>query len=252
MSVLSLVLLGCTHLPPRAALEPDAEASGRALVEACVETHGGLEAFRALGDVSMRVEDRWQRLFGISIALEQPGDPLVVYNVALQKGAAGFAEVDERWGHDSVQAWVSRGGVAVPPERPAFFPSYGYFFSLPFKFLDPGVRYQALGRRSVDGVAVDEVLVGFEEEPGRALDVYVLRIDAETHELRSMLFTFRDMGRLPELEAVFHWQELGGARVPERLDITLVHPLRKPMHQLTFADPVILDGFDRGAYEKPR
>ena len=247
--MIALLLLGCTHLPPRAALEPDAEADGRALVEACVEAHGGLEAFQTLGDVSMRVEDDWS---AARIAPEQPGDPLVVYNVALQKGVAEFDGVDERWGHDSVQAWVIRDGASVPPERPAFFPSYGYFFSLPFKFLDPGVRYRSLGRRDVDGVAVDEVLVGFEEEPGRALDVYVLRIDAETHALRSMLFTFRDMGRLPELEAVFYWQELGDARVPERLEITLVRPVRKPMHHLTFADPVVLDGFEREAYEKPR
>ncbi len=177
--MIALLLIGCSHLPP-ATLAPNAEARGRALLERCVEAHGGLEAFAALGDVSMRIEDRWH---AARLAPEQPGDPLVVYNVALQKGVATFAASDERWGHDSVQAWEVRDGALSKPERPLFFPSYGYFFSLPFKLLDPGVRHQDLGMR--DGV--HEVMAAFEEKPGRNSDIYVLRLDPQTHRLRSML-----------------------------------------------------------------
>jgi hypothetical protein len=246
--MLALALLGCTHLPPHGAVEPAGEAAARARVEACVAAHGGLEAFYALGDVEVRVEDVWS---SARIAPEQPGTPQMVYTARLNKGVVRFAEVDEVWGWDSVQAWALADGAPAEPPRPAFVPSYGYFFALPFKFLDPGLRYLDVGRRTVDGVEVDEVLVGFEEPLGAESDLYLLRIDAQTHELRSMLFTFRDMGRIIELEAAFQWQALEGVRVPQRLDITLVRPLERPMHSLTFAAPVSLEGFDPSAFEKP-
>lgn len=239
-----LLLLACTHIPKPSS--GDGDARGRELVQACVEAHGGLEAFHALGDLQVRVVDVWA---SSAMAPEQPGDPLLTFNPALNKGLATFDEADAVWGFDSVQAWAMVGGQPAEPPRPDFVPTYGYFLSLPFKFLDPGLITEHLGRAVFDGVEVEEVLVHFEE--GVGADRYLLRIDAEDHALRGVSFTFMDMNPLVQLEARLDWQDLDGVSLPQRYDIRLVRPLQRPIHVITFEDPVVLEGFDRGTYERP-
>ncbi|MCB9744709.1 MAG: hypothetical protein H6741_26990 [Alphaproteobacteria bacterium] len=237
-----LLLLACSHIPRPS--EEDAEA--KALVEACVEAHGGLEAWAALGDVQVQVVDTWS---SAAMAPYAPGDPQLTLNAPLGKGRVTFAEAEEVWGHDSVQAWALVDGAPAEPPRPDAIPTYSYFFSLPFKLADPGLRYEQLGAIELDGVAVEQVLVSFDEAVGA--DRYLLRIRADDHTLHSVLFTFMDMNPLVQLEASLDWQTLQGVRVPARYEIELLRPLRRPIHVITFEQPQVLQGFDRRAYERP-
>lgn len=243
--MLLLLALACTQIPktPR-----DPQVEGRALLQASVEAHGGLQAFEEVGDLSMRVEDVWHAQ---RIAPEQPGDPRLVYNPSLGKGVATFKESDAVWGHDSMKPWVMEGGVEVPVERPLFVPTYGYFLSLPFKFLDPGVNSESLGPVDWQGQSVDQVLVWFDVGVGSASDRYLLYLDPETHRLLGMRFTFMDMGRMPQLEARMTFQEVGDLWLPLELDIFLMRPVQTPMHTLRFEELVRVQDFERGKYEAP-
>ena len=240
---LLFILSACSHIPRVDTSDAD---RARELVADCVEAHGGMTAWLALGDIQTRIVDRWS---SEAIAPEAPGDPLFTYNVSLNKGLASFDEAADLWGFDSVEAWALVEGEAGPAPRPDFVPTYGYFLSLPFKFLDPGLLYSYAGRHERDGGEVEQVLVSF--DPSISADRYLLSIDAETHQLREIRFTFRDMSRLIELEATLDWQRTGEVLLPERLDIQLIRPLSRSMHVISFVDLSVTDDFDRDRYEKP-
>ena len=245
--MLLVVALACTQIPRNAASQ-DPQVQGRALLQASVDAHGGRVAFDEVGDLSMTVVDVWHAQ---RIAPEQPGDPLLVYNPALGKGVATFEESDAVWGHDSIRPWVTQGGVEVPVERPLFVPTYGYFLSLPFKFLDPGVNSESLGLVEWQGQSVEQVLVWFDDGVGSASDRYLLYLDPDSHRLLSMRFTFMDMGRMPQLEARMQFQEVEGLLLPLELDIFLIRPVDTPMHTLRFEGLERVQGFERSAYEAP-
>lgn len=240
-----LLALACTQIP-RSPRTP--EQQGRRLLEASVQAHGGQQAFEDLGDLSLRVVDVWH---AERIAPEQPGDPLLVYNPALGKGVARFEDSDAVWGHDSVRPWAVEDGVEVPVARPLFVPTYGYFLSLPFKFLDPGVHSEALGPGSWQGAPVDQILVWFDEGVGSASDRYLVYLDPDSHRMVGMRFTFMDMGRLPQLEARMQFQSVEGVLLPLELDIFLVRPADTAMHTLRFEELERVEGFDRSTYEVP-
>ncbi len=241
-----LLTLACTQIP-RAPRTPEQE--GRRLLQASVEAHGGQQAFEELGDLSLRVVDVWH---AERIAPEQPGDPLLVYNPALGKGVAHFEDSDAVWGHDSVRAWATQGGAEVPVQRPLFVPTYGYFLSLPFKFLDPGVNSASMGPTEWQGQQVDQVLIWFDEGVGSASDRYLVYLDPDTHQVVGMRFTFMDMGRLPQLEARMQFQSVEALLLPLELDIFLLRPADTAMHTLRFEELARMEGFDRRAYEAPR
>ncbi|MCA9773849.1 MAG: hypothetical protein KC466_15635, partial [Myxococcales bacterium] len=127
---------------------------GRALVARGAAAHGGVARFRALGVVAARIDDDWTWI-GRAWS-DWPIDPaqgVVRADFGLHKALLVFDRpAGLRWGFDSVGGWSAVDGARVLDSKTDGRASFmlrtiGYYWTLPFRFLEAGARYRALGIR---------------------------------------------------------------------------------------------------------
>lgn len=73
-------------------------------------------------------------------------------------------------------------------------PTNFYWFAMYQKLLDPGLIYEYLGEKDVDGKNYDIVKVSFESKNDKPTDIYQLYINKETKLADQFLFTVADFG----------------------------------------------------------
>ena len=251
-----MLLVACgTKLPKLEKLDADSEGAARALVERSVASHGGMAAFDALGDIHVVMTDVWSLK---AAAPKRPGEGApfdLTFNSGLRKGLMVFPNSTTEWGYDSVEAWIAtdgeRGykGLAAPTFD---VPTYAYFLSLPFRFLDDGLHYRNMGQREYGGTTVDEVAISFDEGLGAVQDRYVVRFDAETGRMVSTDFTVKEVSATAEATSDFpDWVDVEGVLMPATMDVRMIRPFKTPMHKVTWAEHAHVRDFDRSLYEKP-
>ncbi|MCA9771531.1 MAG: hypothetical protein KC466_03925 [Myxococcales bacterium] len=252
---------GCSKLPEPKDLSGEEQAlreRGRALVERAVAAHGGLDRWRALGDVAWTMRDTWSGIGG----LVGPGFPVddprtrYFFNWSLNKGRMEFLDAPGvAWGHDSREGWCEEGGRRTydrAKDATFLVPTEAYFFALPFKFLDPGVVQYDAGRREADGKTWETALITFEAGVGVVQDRYLAYFDPETGRLGRVTFTVLEQpGGAEGLARYTEWQVAGGLVVPKRIDLDAISPISFYLHSLSFEAVDLSPAFDRRLYEKP-
>jgi len=91
-----------------------------------------------------------------------------------------------------------------------------YWFTMMFKLLDPGLNYEGLGKRIVDGTEYEIVKVTFGENVGDAQDTYVLYINPKTHLVDQFLFTVMDFKIAEPLLMKVEYEDLAGLKLATR------------------------------------
>jgi len=260
--MLTLTLLACaTHIPfPGDITATDAD-SGRAVLEWSADHHGGLAAWRAIGDMQVTLHDDWPGLLPSMNAPPYPELPQLMtfsYSYDLDKGSLVFHDQGSTiWGHDSVEGWVSEGGVRTYehiPEATFQVPTFAYFLALPFKLLDDGALRYAMPPALLDGRPVERVLVTFEDGVGLVKDRYLVSVDARTGELVHVAFTVADNGENVEADAWYEeWVVVDGVKLPTRIRIGVLRPLElETLHIFTMRDYDLDAEVDPASYEKPQ
>ncbi|MCA9774040.1 MAG: hypothetical protein KC466_16590 [Myxococcales bacterium] len=231
---------------------------GRAWVARSVAVHGGYEAWSALGDVAFTMRDTWEGL-GDFLGPDFPVDDPQVryhYHYGLNKGRMSFAGArGAAWGHDSREGWCEQGGERTydrVDDATFIVPTLAYFFALPFKFADPGVRPYYAGRRDYHGAGAESVLITFGEGVGVVQDRYLAFFDPATARLVGTTYTVKEKPFTPEADAQYlAWREVGGLVMPGRIEIDLIRPLTGDLQTMEFFDIDLDAEFDRRLYEKP-
>jgi len=260
--MLTLTLLACaTHIPNPSDIAPTGDQSGRAVLEWSAAHHGGLEAWRGIGDMQVTLHDDWPGLLPSATAPPYPELPQLMtlsYSYALDKGTLVFHDRDRTiWGHDSVEGWVSEAGVRTYqhiPEATFQVPTFAYFLALPFKLLDDGALRYAMPPALVNGRPVEQVLVTFEDGVGVVKDRYLVSVDARTGELVHVAFTVADNGDNVEADAWYEdWTVVDGVKLPTRIRIGVLRPLRmESLHVFTMSDYDLDADVEPVSYEKPQ
>lgn len=123
-------------------------------------------------------------------------------------------------GYDGTEFWLKHDGKELTDEeymkrvrfnRPTNF----YWFAMMQKLLDPGLVYEYIGEKAVDGQDYDIVKVTFSDQPEKPTDIYQLYINKETSLVDQFLFTVADFG---VMEAPFlmkvTYEEIDGMLIP--------------------------------------
>lgn len=101
-------------------------------------------------------------------------------------------------GYDGSSYWAKHNGEMMKDEaamkhvvfiRPTNF----YWFAMNQKLLDPGMIYEYMGEKEVDGVAQDVVKISFKPSD-KPSDVYQIYVNKETGLVDQFLFTVVDFG----------------------------------------------------------
>jgi hypothetical protein len=173
-------------LPFAAVLVARGPEGDRLLAES-VAAHGGLERFRAVRDWRIVADRRLAEepavgeVYEEYLLREPDGDKTLLVKkrsssvlVFGHDGERGFALTDGRLREDP--------GAAGE----AYYRAHGEYYlrSLPFKWMDPGMHLEPLGRERAGGRELDLLRITAGENVGRDWkDIWVAAIDARTHLL---------------------------------------------------------------------
>jgi len=209
-----------------------AQPENERLLETSVAAHGGLERFRAVRDWRI-VADR--RLEGDSVVNEIYEEYLLrdggAERTLLVKKRGGSVLV---FGHDGANGFALEDGRLRDDGGAAgegYYRAHGEYYlrSLPFKWMDPGVRVEYRGRESVEGRELDLLRVTAGENVGRAWqDVWVAAIDRDTHLLWEARLTHHrenetwmtspSTGTTEITYRYTDYREVSGLQIPHRLE----------------------------------
>ena len=85
------------------------------------------------------------------------------------------------------------------------------------KLLDPGLKYESVGEREIDGQLYDVVKIGFTSTNNKPTDIYQIYINKNTLLIDQFLFTVADYGVMEEpflMEVEF--EEIEGIKIPSK------------------------------------
>ena len=159
-----------------------ASAGGR-LVAKAIAAHGGLEAWLRRGTIAFTFDYQ---------PLGQPQRRMHTRSIVdLWRSRAMQTELgegaDARLGWDGRQAWIVPDAKAFPI-GPRFWATTPYYFvGMPFVLADPGVRFEQLGNRMLDGKPHVAVKATFAPGTGDSPDdYYVVYLDPATSQMRAL------------------------------------------------------------------
>jgi len=124
-------------------------------------------------------------------------------------------------GYNGEQVWITPSLDSM--KNPRFYSSlFFYFLSIPYVFNDPGIVYQDLGTRELDGNEYYAIKISFESGVGDAdKDEYIAHINPKTGIMEWLLYTvtYHDGERKTQYNALNYteWNETGGLLFSEKL-----------------------------------
>jgi hypothetical protein len=171
---------------PLAALAARGPEGDRLLAEA-VAAHGGLERFQAVRDWRIVADRRLAEEPAVNEVYEEYllRDPAGDKTLLVKKRQASLLV----FGHDGKTGFALTDGHLREDEgaqSEAYYRAHGEYYlrSLPFKWMDPGMRVEPLGREQAGGRELELLRITAGENVGRDWkDVWVAAIDARTHLL---------------------------------------------------------------------
>ena len=173
-----------------------------------LKAHGGMDSWKKYGKLSYDLTKRGRS--------EQLVTDLHSRKVLLTLS-------DYKIGYDGQNVWITPNKAAMGGGSPRFYHNLNfYFFAVPFVFADPGIKYEVLPAREIDGKVYDVVKISFNEGVGDAAgDYYVAHFDQETHQLYLLLYTvtyFSGESHENYNAIIYHeWQNTGELLVPKMM-----------------------------------
>ncbi len=173
-----------------------------------IEAHGGM--------------DQWQKMQTWAYTIERNEQPerqfidLKTRKVLLKQDAYTI-------GFDGKEVWITPNKEAFGKGSPRFYHNlYWYFHAFPFVMTDPGINYEVLPQKEMDGKLYDAVKISYNAGVGDAPDdYYIAHFDAETHQMYLLLYTVTYYQGKPgdKFNALIFddWKEVNGLLVPNSM-----------------------------------
>ncbi len=209
------MLTGCAESPSPSKtdnLEPEpttATVPLPDLLQSSLEAHGGLDRWESMKTMAYTVERR-----------EKPERHLI----DLQTRKVLLTHEDYKLGFDGQEVWVSPNKAAFGDGSARFYHNLRFYFvAMPFIVSDPGIKYEVLSEKELNGKKYDALRITYNEDVGDAPeDEYILHFDPETHQMEWLLYTVTYYtGQPGERYNALHysaWQEVNGLIVPKKME----------------------------------
>ena len=237
------------------ATDLDAEARGRALLEAAADAHGGLAAWQQKQTTELIFRDEWRGLATLMapwpssdvraniVQRTRTFDSVVTFQDGAPDGLV--------WGIEAWKPWVDDGSGRQNVEDSDIrfmLPTTQYFVEMPFRMLEAELVRDA-GPVTVDGVTYDTVYATWGGwSANEDYDQYVIYLDPQTHRWAKVAYTVREIMR--PASAIAHFdqlKEVEGIWIPHRMRIGGVDdPADAWMHVMTI-EAMRFDAHDRNS-----
>lgn len=173
-----------------------------------LDAHGGLDA--------------WSKMNTMEFSFPK-ADATELHQVDLPSRKVRISHPNYTVGFDGQEAWVIPSKEAFGTTPPRFYHNLiFYFYAIPYVLADPGINYEVLPDRTVNGKVLDAIKISFNDGVGDAPDdYYIAHFDKETHEFYFLLYTVTYFsGETNEnFGAIVYdnWTEVNGLKVPQSM-----------------------------------
>lgn len=170
-----------------------------------IEAHGGLE--------------RWDEMQTWAYTIPRNDKPERHF-VDLKTRKVRLSHDDYTVGFDGQEVWVTPNKAAFGNGSPRFYHNLiWYFHAFPFIMADPGINYEVLPAKKMNGKAYDAIKISFNAGVGDAPDdYYIAHFDPDTHQMYLLLYTVTYFQGKPgeKYNAIIfdNWKEVNGLLVP--------------------------------------
>lgn len=214
LAVIAFLIAGCNSPPGSTETTTSAAPTTNnnnlseypSVLQQALEAHGGL--------------NRWKSFEKLEYDVYR-GDQLVDQQlIALSTRKVLLNNDQYTIGFDGQQVWVSPDTSAYPGPSARFYHNLQfYFFALPFVLADPGIRYEPLEAREIQGKMYNGLRITYQPKVGDAADdEYLAYFDQATHQLRVLLYTVTYFSQSPadrySARVYDKWQTVNGLIVP--------------------------------------
>ena len=251
-----LVAAGCSSARPELPRSPQQRHAmrqqGATMIDSLVDAHGGMAAWNAAGEMAFRSTDEWTgpwaRVMNPWPVERAAGEMRFRVHENLGRAAIVVDEGTLTYGMGRTGPWALLRGAPSPrpsdEQNASYLVSwYGFMAGWPFRFKESGAVAHYLGRahRKYDNASqeFDEVLVSYPPEgdvwPD---DWFVVRIDPNTHEMRTVTFvTSNRSQRFLETTCEFsNYVTIEGMKIATTRRFFVSSPVEEALHTWTMAD----------------
>lgn len=174
-------------------------------LERGLQAHGGL--------------DKWEQMASLQFAMMKD-DKKETHLTHLKNRKTRISHEDYTIGFDGKEVWVSPNKAAFGKGSARFYHNLRfYFFGLPFLFADPGINYEELPPKEINGITYDAVKISYQAGVGDAPeDYYIAHFHPETHLMDVLLYTvtyYKGTTNENYKALMYEWQEVNGLKVPK-------------------------------------
>ncbi len=173
-----------------------------------LEAHGGL--------------DKWSEMKTMEFSFPK-GEAKELHQVDLPSRKVRISHPDYTVGFDGSEAWVTPSKEAFGSGSPRFYHNLiFYFYAIPYVLADPGINYEVLPDRVLNGKTLDAIKISYNAGVGDApKDYYIAHFDKETHEFYFLLYTvtYFSGAANENFGAIIYddWTESNGLKVPQSM-----------------------------------
>ncbi len=173
-----------------------------------LEAHGSLERWKSMETMSYIVERK-----------EKPERHVI----DLDSRKVLLTHDDYRLGFDGQEVWVSPNKAAFGDGSARFYHNLRFYFvAMPFIVADPGINYEVLPQKEIQGKTYNGLRITYNDGVGDAPeDEYILYIDPETQRMEWLLYTVTYYTGQPgnRYNALHYseWQEVNGLMMPQKM-----------------------------------
>jgi len=208
--------------------------------------HGGLE--------------NWQKMEGLQFAFQKDSVTKELHQINLKTRKTLITRGDVKVGFDGEEVWVSPNKAAFGKGSARFYHSvYYYFYAMPYVLADPGINYEEVAARMIDGKSCPGVKITYGANVGDAPDdYYIAYFDPETNLLYGLLYTvtYGDGKPNENFSALKYekWQRVNGLLVPELMVWYKFEndDYGEKRRGKIFTEVQVSDaGFEEGIFERP-
>lgn len=172
-----------------------------------LKAHGGL--------------DQWNKMNTLQYTIERNDKP-EQHLIDLKSRKVLLSHEEYKLGFDGKEVWVSPTLEAFGKGSPRFYHNLiFYFYAIPFVLADPGVNYETLPQKEIEGQTYNVLKISYNEGIGDAPDdYYIAHFNTDTHLMEWLLYTvtYYSGEKSEKYNALkYDWQELNGLMIPSKL-----------------------------------
>jgi len=177
------------------------------ILKAALEAHGGL--------------DQWSKMNTLKYTIERNDKP-EQHLIDLKSRKVLLTHDDYKLGFDGKEVWVTPNLEAFGKGSPRFYHNLiFYFYAIPFVLADPGINYEVLPQKEIEGQTYNVLKISYNEGVGDAPDdYYIAHFNTETNLMDWLLYTvtYYSGEKSEKFNALkYDWQEMNGLKIPSKL-----------------------------------